>query len=82
MHLDIYTFRQISKFTARDIETINDAIVYFSGRIERDEWVAQAKELVHDEKQRMEFLKRISERKNQYLLSIELELPEKKKRMT
>ena len=41
--LDIYTFRQISKFTARDIETINVAIIYFSGRIERDEWVAQAK---------------------------------------
>jgi predicted flap endonuclease-1-like 5' DNA nuclease len=27
--VDIYTFRQISKFTARDIETINVAIVYF-----------------------------------------------------
>jgi predicted flap endonuclease-1-like 5' DNA nuclease len=61
--LDIYTFRQISKFSARDISMINDAILYFSGRIERDEWVAQAGELVRDEKQRMEFLKRIKARK-------------------
>jgi len=62
--LDIYTFRQISKFSARDIGIIDDAILYFSGRIERDEWVAQAGELVRDEKQRMEFLKRIKARKN------------------
>ncbi len=62
--LDIYTFRQISKFTPRDIETINDAIVYFSGRIERDEWVAQAREIVHEADKRTALFKRISERKN------------------
>lgn len=62
--LDIYTFQQISKFSARDIAMISDAILYFSGRIERDEWVAQAGELVRGEKQRMEFLKRIRGRKN------------------
>jgi len=62
--LDIYTFRQISKFTARDIETINVAIIYFSGRIERDEWVAQARELVHNQDERTALLKRISERKS------------------
>jgi predicted flap endonuclease-1-like 5' DNA nuclease len=62
--LDIYTFLQISRFTASDILTINDAIIYFSGRIERDEWVAQAKELVHDEENRIALFKRISERKN------------------
>jgi predicted flap endonuclease-1-like 5' DNA nuclease len=61
--IDIFTFRQISKFTARDIETINDAIEYFSGRIERDEWVAQAKELTFYKDKRMELLQRISERK-------------------
>ena len=66
--LDIYTFRQISKFSARDIEMISDAILYFSGRIERDEWVAQARELLQDEKQRMEFLKRIKSQKKSYLL--------------
>jgi len=61
--LDIYTFRQISKFTAQDIETINDAIIYFSGRIDRDEWVAQAKELVESKDRRTELFKRISERR-------------------
>ena len=61
--LDIYAFRQISKFTAKDIETINIAIEYFSGRIERDEWVVQATELVHSKDKRMEMLQRIRERK-------------------
>jgi Uncharacterized conserved protein len=61
--LDIFTFRQISKFSARDIETINDVIIYFSGRIERDEWVAQARELVHNKDIRDELLNRISERR-------------------
>jgi predicted flap endonuclease-1-like 5' DNA nuclease len=61
--LDIYTFRQISNFTPQDISTINDAIEYFSGRIERDEWVAQAIELVRHEDLRIELFKRISERK-------------------
>jgi predicted flap endonuclease-1-like 5' DNA nuclease len=61
--LDIYTFRQISKFTPQDIDTINDAIEYFSGRIERDEWVAQARELVHSKDKKMDLLRRISERK-------------------
>jgi predicted flap endonuclease-1-like 5' DNA nuclease len=62
--LDIYTFRQISNFTAQDIDAINDAIIYFSGRIERDEWVAQASELVHSKDRRAELFKRISERKS------------------
>jgi predicted flap endonuclease-1-like 5' DNA nuclease len=48
--IDIYSFKQISKFTIKDIEKINVVIEYFAGRIERDEWVAQAKELVQDEK--------------------------------
>jgi predicted flap endonuclease-1-like 5' DNA nuclease len=61
--LDIFTFRQISNFTAQDIETINDAIIYFSGRIDRDEWVAQAKELVQSNDRRTELFKRISERR-------------------
>jgi predicted flap endonuclease-1-like 5' DNA nuclease len=47
--IDIYTFKQISRFTKQDIEKINVAIEYFAGRIERDEWVAQAKELVLDD---------------------------------
>jgi predicted flap endonuclease-1-like 5' DNA nuclease len=61
--LDIFTLSQISKFKARDIETINEAIIYFSGRIERDEWVAQATELVHNNDIKEQLLTRISERK-------------------
>lgn len=62
--LDIFTFRQISNFTAADIEKINTAIEYFSGRIERDEWVAQAKDLVHNKDRHTELIKRISARKS------------------
>ena len=62
--LDIFTFRQISKFSDRDIDRINDALAYFSGRIERDEWVAQASELVHNKDIRTDLFKRISERKS------------------
>ena len=61
--LDIFTYKQISKFTKKDVETINIAIEYFSGRIERDEWVAQAKELVRTEKERIELLERIRAKK-------------------
>lgn len=61
--LDIYTYRQISKFTAKDIEAINDAIIYFSGRIDRDEWVDQAIDLVRAKDKKDELFKRISERK-------------------
>ena len=61
--LDIFTYKQISKFTKKDIETINVAIEYFSGRIERDEWVEQAKELVRTEKERMALLERIRAKK-------------------
>ncbi|MGD0581472.1 MAG: hypothetical protein ABR974_00850 [Bacteroidales bacterium] len=67
--LDIFTFSQISKFTANDIETINDAIEYFSGRIERDEWVIQAKEIVHNQSRRDELFKRIGERKSRIYYS-------------
>lgn len=61
--LDIFTYKQISKFTKKDIETINVAIEYFSGRIERDEWVEQAKELVRTEKERIALLERIRAKK-------------------
>jgi predicted flap endonuclease-1-like 5' DNA nuclease len=62
--LDIFTFMQISRFSPHDIQVINDTIIVFSGRIERDEWVAQAKELVQHEEHRTALFKRISERRN------------------
>ena len=45
--LGIYTFEQISKFTPEDEKVITDAIEFFPGRIERDEWVNQAKKIVN-----------------------------------
>ncbi len=43
--IDIYTFRQIARFTPEDIDKVNDIIEFFPGRIERDRWVSQATEL-------------------------------------
>lgn len=43
--IGIYTFRQIANFTKEDIDTINDIIEFFPGRIERDNWVGQATDL-------------------------------------
>lgn len=43
--IGIYTFDQISKFTKQDIETVTALIEFFPGRIERDNWKDQAKEL-------------------------------------
>jgi predicted flap endonuclease-1-like 5' DNA nuclease len=43
--LDIYTYEQISKFTREDEEAVTEAIEFFPGRIERDDWVGQAKKL-------------------------------------
>ncbi len=62
--LDIYTFSQISNFTKKDIEDVNEAIEYFPGRIERDEWVAWAKELVYSNGEKTDLLDRISRRKD------------------
>ena len=42
--LGIYHFWQVAKFEARDIDLVNDAMA-FPGRIERDEWIDQAKNL-------------------------------------
>ncbi|GAB3787240.1 hypothetical protein GCM10028818_51870 [Spirosoma horti] len=41
--LGIYTFRQIANFTNEDIDKVNELIEFFPGRIERDNWVEQAK---------------------------------------
>lgn len=43
--IGIYTFRQIARFNREDIDTVNDIIEFFPGRIERDNWVGQSAEL-------------------------------------
>ena len=47
--LGIYTFRQVANFTKEDITKVNELIEFFPGRIDRDNWVDQAKEF-HDKK--------------------------------
>ena len=42
---------------------VTEAIEYFPGRIERDEWILQAQELVRIAGKKSELLKRIRERK-------------------
>ncbi|GAB3990506.1 hypothetical protein GCM10028807_17820 [Spirosoma daeguense] len=42
--LGIYTFRQVGNFTKEDIDKVNEIIEFFPGRIERDNWVEQAKD--------------------------------------
>lgn len=41
--LGIYTFRQIANFSKEDVQKVNEIIEFFPGRIERDNWVGQAK---------------------------------------
>lgn len=48
--IGIYTFRQIANFTKEDINTVNDIIEFFPGRIERDNWVGQAADLDRNKK--------------------------------
>lgn len=43
--IGIYTYGQIANFTAEDEHMVGDTIAFFPGRIERDEWVKQAKAL-------------------------------------
>lgn len=43
--LDITTFQQVADFTAEDITRIDEEL-NFKGRIDRDEWVKQAKEFL------------------------------------
>lgn len=42
--LGIYHFWQIAKFEQKDIDLVNDALA-FPGRIERDDWIEQSKNL-------------------------------------
>ena len=44
--LGIYTFAQVSAFDADTVEKVNTAIAFFPGRIARDNWVGQARELM------------------------------------
>ncbi|MGK0386573.1 MAG: putative flap endonuclease-1-like 5' DNA nuclease [Patiriisocius sp.] len=44
--IGIYNFKQISRLQPKDIYTITNLIDFFPGRIERDDWIGQAKLLI------------------------------------
>lgn len=46
--IGVTTYRQIANFSADDVERVNQAIEVFQGRIEREDWVAQARRLHRD----------------------------------
>jgi len=48
--LGIYTFEQVSQFDGDLVQVVTDAIQFFPGRIQRDNWVDQAYKL-HESKQ-------------------------------
>ncbi len=48
--LGITQYNQIAAFTAKDIARVDDALS-FKGRIERDDWVAQARKLAAENKE-------------------------------
>ncbi len=51
--LGIYSFRQISEFTPRTIDEITETIKFFPGRIERDNWVSQARNFEEEKKRQI-----------------------------
>jgi len=46
--IGIYNFKQVSNFNNNDIDKITELIKFFPGRIERDDWVGQAKKLLNN----------------------------------
>jgi chromosome segregation ATPase/predicted flap endonuclease-1-like 5' DNA nuclease len=47
--LGIFTFRQIATWTAEEVEQVRASLQQFKGRIEREHWIEQSKEL-HEKK--------------------------------
>ena len=47
--LGIFTLRQLSNMNDELEEEVNVAIEFFPGRVKRDEWAKQARDLVNDE---------------------------------
>lgn len=45
--IGIFTFEQVSKMTPETIKAIEEITNYFPGRIERDDWIGQAKTLMN-----------------------------------
>ena len=52
-NIGINTIEQISKMTLRDIKDVTEKIKFFPGRIERDNWVFQAREILRVTRRKM-----------------------------
>ncbi len=46
--IGIYTFEQIASMTTDQAGKINEAIEFFPGRIQRDDWVSQARDMMNN----------------------------------
>ena len=44
--LGIFTYEQLANFDPKTEEDVNDAIEHYKGRIRRDEWVKQARDII------------------------------------
>ena len=43
--IGVFYFWQVAEWTPRDVEWVDEKLEHFKGRIERDNWVGQAREL-------------------------------------
>lgn len=48
---NIYTYEQISQWNTGDMNAVTEQIRYFPGRIERENWVGQAAQLIQEKSQ-------------------------------
>jgi predicted flap endonuclease-1-like 5' DNA nuclease len=56
--IGVYTVAQIANFTKDDIQRATELIKYFPGRIERDNWILQAKEIIRVKDKNLELIKK------------------------
>jgi len=61
--LNIHSFRQISRFTKDDIQAVNESAGFSPGKIEAEEWIKQAGDLVRIAGNKADLFRRIRERK-------------------
>ena len=56
--IGVYSIKQIAKFTKDDVERATKLIKYFPGRIERDNWIFQATEIIRVRERKLEIIKK------------------------
>ena len=44
--MGIYTYSHLTKLTKREIRILKNSLKYFKGRVEKEDWVKQAKKLI------------------------------------